>query len=30
MSKLANIDPETAAGFGEEWDAFDQTTLSAE
>ncbi len=30
MSVQANIDLKTVAGFGEEWDAFDQTALSKE
>ena len=28
--RLDNVDPETVAGFGEEWAAFDQSELSAE
>ena len=28
MTVSANVDPETVAGFGEEWESFDQTALS--
>jgi ubiquinone/menaquinone biosynthesis C-methylase UbiE len=28
MERSANIDPKTVAGFGEEWDSYDQTSLS--
>jgi ubiquinone/menaquinone biosynthesis C-methylase UbiE len=30
MNAKSNIDPATVKGFGEEWDAFDQTALSSE
>ena len=30
MTKSSNIDPRTVAGFGEEWAAYDQTSLATE